>query len=418
MNNDLTMLGAVGQVFSYSWWIILPMALFYIFKILWLDFAKIRSAGSWFKSLQLTILEIVPPREIERGPKVMESIFAGIAGVVTTHNTFDQFVKGAMPDNFSFEIVGEEGQVHFYVRTQKKYRNMIEAQVYAQYPDAEIYEVEDYTNKFPKMIPNKYWDLWGTDFEFVMPPAYPIKTYDKFEESVTGEMIDPMAAIAEVIGTLAPGQHYWLQFILIPISEAWSKDQKKVVDEIAGRVKKGAKGGILHDLFDVFSNIFKALHSPVEFKKDEKKEEAPLEFRLTPMEKEVLKAVEENIGRNVYNTKMRFLYLGRRENFEKAYVGTFMGALKQFNDMNMNQLKPNDISKTYANYLFKTQRLAFRQRKIYNRYKNRSPDGALVLLSTKEMATLFHFPDMGVKSPSVPRISSKLGTAPMNLPVE
>lgn len=418
MNNDsLQFFQAAGQVFYHTWWIILPVAFFYIFKVLWLDFARIRSARSWFKSLEWTVLEVIPPREIEKGPKVMESVFSGVAGTQTTHNILDQFIKGAFPDRFSFEIVGEEGKVHFYIRTQKKYRNLIEAQIYAQYPDAEIYEVDDYVNNFPKVVPNRYWELWGTDFEFVMPAAYPIKTYDKFEESVTGTMIDPMAAIAEVIGTLSPGQHIWLQFIMIPLKEDWKNDQKKVIDQLTGRAKKES-GGILEDLHDVFSNLWKALFEPVEFKAAEKKEESPLEFRLTPIEKEILKAVEENLGRNVYNTKMRFIYLSRKEAFDKSYVGTFMGALKQFNDMNLNQLKPEDNSKTYANYLFKKARLAFRQRKIYNRYKNRNPDGAMVVLSTKELATLYHFPDMGVKSPSVPRISGKLGTAPLNLPVE
>jgi hypothetical protein len=45
-------------------------------------------------------------------------------------------------------------------------------------------------------------------------------------------------------------------------------------------------------------------------------------------------------------------------------------------------------------------------------------DGAKIVMSAKEMATLFHFPDMGVKSPSIRRVESKLGSAPANLPVE
>ncbi|HLD34432.1 MAG TPA: hypothetical protein VJB62_01065, partial [Patescibacteria group bacterium] len=57
------------------------------------------------------------------------------------------------------------------------------------------------------------------------------------------------------------------------------------------------------------------------------------------------------------------------------------------------------------------------QRKIYNRYRNRNMDGALMVFSTKELATLYHFPDMGVKSPAIIRTESKLGAAPANLPV-
>jgi len=111
------------------------------------------------------------------------------------------------------------------------------------------------------------------------------------------------------------------------------------------------------------------------------------------------------------------IVLGKKEVFDRAKIGAFIGAIKQFNDINFNSFKPNDISKTYANFVLKKERLAFRQRKIYNRYRNRNMDGALMVFSTKELATLYHFPDMGVKSPAIIRTESKLGAAPANLPV-
>lgn len=416
MSDFFQIFGAFGQAFNYFGWIILPVAFFYIFKVLWLDFVIDYSERSWLKGLEWTMLEIVPSRNIEKGPKLMESIYAGITGVLTTYSTFDTYLKGAFTDRFSVELFGDQGTVHFLVRVQKKYRNLVEAQIYAQYPDAEITEVEDYTSKFPKVIPNKYWDLWGSDFEFIMPDPYPIRTYDKFEEDITGTMIDPMAALVEVIGSLTPGQYLWLQYVLEPQPEKWKLKQIDLINKLAFR-SLSSKGGIWADLVDVFSNLIKGLFAPVEFKGAEKKEEQPLEFRLTPVEKDVLKAVEENLGRNMFRTKMRMIYLGKRENFDKTYVSAFVGSIKQFNDLNMNQVKPEDISKTYGNYLFKKERMAFRQRKIYKRYMGRNMDGKNVVFSTKEMATIFHFPDMGVMSPSVLRVTSKLGQAPPNLPI-
>lgn len=412
----LNYLEGFGRVFSYTWFIILPIAFFYIFKVVWLDYARVHSPRSWVKGLQWVLLEVVPSRNIESGPKLMESIYAGLTGVLTTYNVFDTYLKGAFTDRFSLELVGEDGKAHFYIRTMKKYRNLVEAQVYAQYPDAEIIQVPDYTTRFPKVVPNKYWDLWGTDFEFIMAAPFPIRTYDKFEEDITGTMIDPMAALVEVIGTLSPGQNIWLQYVLEPLPEKWKNEQIAVINKLKG-VETPVKKGFLGDMMDVFFSLGKALLAPVEFKAAEKKDQPPLEFRLTPVEKEILKAVEENLGRNSFKVKMRFLYLGKRESFDKTYVSAFIGAIKQFNDLNMNQVKPNDTSKTYANYLFKKERQAMRQRKIYNRYKSRNMDGALVVFSTKELATVFHFPDLGVKSPSVLRTASKLGTAPPNLPV-
>ena len=420
MNNasDISMIfTVVGEAIKSFWWLIFPITFYYLFKIIWRDFVAFYSPNSWHGSQQWSYLEIIPPREIERGPQMMENIYAGVTGVLTTYNTFDEYLKGAFwHDRFSMELVGGEGKIHFYIRTQKKYRNMVEAQVYAQYPDAEIVEVADYTENFPKIVPNKYWDMWGVDFEFTAPDPIPIKTYDKFEESVTGEMIDPMAAIAEVLGTLGPGQHMWLQFILQPLPEPQKKKYEAVVKKLKGEAVVETMG-ILGHTADVFRNVLGGMFGPVEFKGAEKKELQPLEFRLSPGEKELLKATEENLGRNLFWTKMRYIYLGRKDGFERSNVSAFIGAIKQFNDMNMNQVKPEDTTKTYGKIFFTKPRAAFRKRKLYARYKKRNMDGPKIVLSTKEMATMFHFPDMGVKSPAIPRTASKLGSAPQNLPV-
>ncbi len=407
---------AIGLAFYYMWWIILPVAFFYIFKIIWRDFVVDKSKFSWLKSLEWTILEVIPPREIEKSPQLMEPVFWAMSGVLTTYNTFDIYMKGAFTHRFMLELVGEEGKAHFYIRTQRQFQNLIEAQVYAQYPDAEVREVPDYVNNFPKVIPNKYWDLWGADFEFTMDDAYPIKTFDKFEEDVTGKMIDPIGGLVEVINTLGPGQHIWFQFIIEPLPETWRKDEMKLIDKLAGR-NTGDKKGIMGHIADVFSSLPKGVFGAVEFPGAPQANEQPLEFRLTPGEKEVLKAAEANLGFNHFKTKLRFLYLGKKEIFQKSYVASFIGAFKQFNDLNLNNFKPNDRSKTYANFLLKKEREAYRKRLIYRRYITRNMDGAKVTLSNRELATMFHFPDMDVKSPAVTRIDSKRGTAPGNLPI-
>jgi hypothetical protein len=419
-SQDLEIFKQTGQIFLDTWWIVVPVVFYYLFHLLWVEYTGWYAADGWNPNKKWTLLEVIPPREIEKGPKMMESFFSGLAGVLSTYNTFDEYINGAwFHDRFSLEIVGEEGKMHFYIRTETKHRNMVEAHIYAQYPDAEILEVEDYTKKFPKIVPNRDWEMWGTDFQFVAPNAYSLKTYDKFEESVTGEMVDPIAAFAEVMGTLGPGQHIWIQYMVQPLPEAWKlgKEQQAVLNKITGR-GTDPEPGFFNHLVDVFTHIPVGLFKPPEFPTAAKKEQQPLEFRLTPIEKEVLKAVEEKLGKNIFKTKMRMIAIAKRENFDRPKVSAITGAIKQVNDMNANQVKPEDVSKTYGKIFFIERTASFRKRKIYDRYRKRKPDGPLIYLSTKELATLFHFPDMGVKSPSIPRTSAKLGAAPQNLPVE
>jgi len=398
------------------WWIVFPAFFYFLFKNIWMDYV----IGGWLGELSAKsiMLEIVPPKNIERGPKPIEALFSGISGVAVTINPFDKYLKGVLMHRFSLELVGKEGEIHFYIRTDKKYRNLIEANIYSQYPDAEIFEVEDYTKNFPKIIPNKNWDMWGSDVQALKPDPYPIRTYDDFKEDITGKMIDPLAAMVEVLGRLGPDQHIWLQYIIWPQQEKWNKAkvQRDVVAKLAGR-DKAESIGIWDDFVDIVSNVINGIFNWVEFEGKEKKTEQPLEFRLTPVERDILKKVEDNLSYNHFCVKMRYLVLAKKEVFDKSFVSTFTGSIKQFNDQNLNSLKPYDLSKTQASYIFKTGRLAHRQRKLYRRYKDRDMDGMKFTMSSKEMATLYHFPDMDVMAPSMPRVESKKGSAPANLPI-
>lgn len=415
------MFGAMLDV----WFLVFPFILFFLFKLLWMKYIR----RKYQHSTKWILLEIIPPREIEKSPKLMESIFAGIAGVIKTLNPVEIYIQGILPDFFSLEMVGSEGAVHFYIRTMVQYRNLLEAHFYAQYPDVEIIEVPDYVDAIPVTIPNKDWDLWGTEFEFVKPDVFPIRTYPYFDEDVTGKMIDPLAGLTEVMSQTGPGQHLWLQYLINPRGDEqkWVKEYgKKIVDELTGKTpeeKIGALRRIGHDFFEVGANLHKGLLAQeIEYSglESEKKELGPLEFRLTPGEKDILKAVESNMSKQQFQTKMRFIYVGRREGFDKSFVSSFIGGIKQFNDMSLNSFKPNNDTKTSVYSLFAKERLRFRQRLIHMHYRDRDWDDAehTFYLSTEELATVFHLPDMAVMTPTMARVSAKRGGAPSNLPIE
>ena len=411
MNTYLDILKSFWQPFSQLWWIILPVAFYYVFFVLWNDFVK----DGWSAKQQWTVIEVIPPNELEKGPKLMESIYQGLCGVVVRYNAWEEYLLGMYTDRFSFELVSIGGEVHFYIRVQTKLRNLVEAQIYAQYPDAEIREVEDYIKLFPRVVPNRDWNLWGSDIILSAADPIPIRTYDKFEEDITGTMIDPMAGFVELFASTPPGQNMWLQLVIEPLKEEWHKSQRVIVQKLAGRVAEES-GGILKDITDVFIHLFAAILGPVEFPATAKKEQQPLAFRLTPGEQEQLKAIEENLGKNMYKVKMRFIYLGKRGGFDMGYVSGFFGALRQFNDLNLNNLRP-DNSKTTAHFVAVDPRLQTMKRRLYERYRKRNRDGKNVIFSTSELATVYHFPDLGVKTPSLPRVDSKKGTAPANLPI-
>jgi len=414
----------MGNAFSLLvqfWFLILPPVFYYVFLELWLDHAR----GKYSSGVKYVLLEIIPPREVEKSPKLMESVFSGMAGVAKSYNTYEEFVEGMFVPPFSLEIASDSGSVHFYVRTPAVFRNLVEANFFAQYPDMEITEVPDYVRNAPATIPNDRYELWGSDFELTKPDLYPIKTYRFFEEDVTGKMIDPLAGVIEVIGKLPPGQTMWIQWIIAPEKDNWFKTKgQETLDAFLGKTKpakKTAFGGLVADIADILRNLVKALLTAPEFEKAKKddKVEQPIEFRLSPGQKDVLKALESNLGKQMYRVKMRILYFGVREGFTKTFVSMITGALKQFSDNNLNGFKPEGGSKTQADFMFVTERLRFLQRRIYDRYvsRDRSPSSKQFLLSVEELATIFHPPDLSVMAPALTRVSAKRGTAPSNLPI-
>ncbi len=409
----------IKQAVSATWWFVFPVALYYtFFELYWRQLCR-----DYSSTVKWTLLEVRPPRNVERSPRTMEQVFAILHGIWSTPNYFDMYFTGRFFQSiFAFEIQGVGGEMHFYVRTESRYRNLVEAAIYAQYPEAEIEEVEDYVNSVPNNIPNPEWDIWGTDFKLAKDDAYPLRTYHKFQEDVTKGMIETWGPLADVIASVPPNHHVWLQLLIRPVKDSdWAPEVKKVVNKLAGREDKkepwlvikffeGLVGLIINAISGIFGEIPEA--------KKEKKEEQPLQFRLTPIEKDVLQAVEESLSKKAFRTKVRMIYVAPRESFDRVFISAVNGFLHQFNDPNLNSLENANETKTFANYWFRDYRLKWAQRKIFRRYITRDNDGPNMYLNTEELATLWHLPDMSAVSPAIARVEAKKGGAPLNLPVE
>jgi len=406
--------------FQATWFIIMPVAFWLVFKSLWGRHVYI---ADFLMKQNDILLEIIPPHDLEKSPKVMELFFDSLAATDAGVNKINEYCHGAGNPFFSLEIVGTEGTVHFYIRTPAAFRDFVESSLYAQYPNVEIIEAVDYTFEIPQVIPNKEWMIRGFDLTLLKEDAYPIKTYKYFEEDVTGNMVDPMAGMLEVVSTLGPGQHMWLQYIIRADRPAWFDEWGKgTVDEFLGRAAKpqGLWANIIYDVKDVFDGILMGWHTPPEFSSLEEpnSDDQPVEFRLTPGEKQTLKVLEEKISQNMFSVTSRLIVVGKRDFFSGANISGIMSLIKQYSDNHTNQIIPVDRSKIYADYVGVKGRRAYRARKLLRRYRDRDDSGVATFhMSTEELATIFHMPDMSVESPAVQWSDSRRGGAPSNLPL-
>ncbi len=184
------------------------------------------------------MLEIKPPREIEQSPKTMEGVFTALWATHGTVSTkMDKYIKGVMQHYITFEMVGLHGNIRFLVRTPAIFRNFVEAKIYAEYPKAEIQQVEDYVNDLPFGVLDRDWDLWGTVMQLVKPNPYPIKTYEQFVDilPIKQPFIDPISNLLEVLNKLRPGEQVWIQIFIRPVPDTWAEEGKKEVGKLIGR---------------------------------------------------------------------------------------------------------------------------------------------------------------------------------------
>ena len=414
----------MADILLNSWFLWVPVGLFWIFWQAWTGYVR----AHFMVNHPPILLEIKVPRDIAKSPKAMESILAGIHGTRRLGNFVERYWDGWITGWFSLEIVGDETGVHFYIWGQKFFKRMLEAQIYAQYPSAEIKEVEDYTKQLPDTFPEDEWKAWGSEFLLTKPDAYPIRTYEDFtlEDLSSKEeerKVDPLSSLVEFFGALGEGEKFWLQILVEPAGDDWKKEGEKLAAKLAGRPaasKTSVFGYLVDSVNETLALVF-GLPSPAA---PQKKEEQFLMFRLSPGETDVLKAVEKNIAKLGFNIGMRWLYLARHDKFNYVAVPGIMGIFKQFASPALNGFKLNSNVTTSVDYWFEKTRVRLRAIRLYNAYRLRScfhppykGRSKTFVLNTTELATIYHFPGLVVGAPSFERIEAKRGAPPANLPV-
>lgn len=411
--------------FLNTTWIWMPFVLPVVFFYSWMYYIQ----RLYWRSLDWVVLEIKPPREIERTPKTMEQVFAGLWGSFGTISTkYEKYIKGKLQDYFSFEIVGMNGEIHFYARTLRKYRDLTEAQIYSQYPQAEIKEVEDYTKSIPYDIPNKNWNLWGTRLKLDRDEIYPIRTYPLLidvTQTKQPNFLDPLAGLMENLGKLKQGEQIWIQLLFRPVADDWrekaNKFAEKFTEKLMGKEKKPSGGVFISEIggwTEAIGAVAKEFitNQPSEFEKKEEKRDNRMV--LLPAERSILEGITEKASKKGYEAKLQWVYIGRRELFSMANVSAVMGLFNQFANLSMNLLKPDKTSITKANYAFAKARKFYRQRKLMRLMRQRSFWERGYVLNIEELATVYHFPTMAVQAPMTPYIEAKKAGPPIGLPVE
>lgn len=423
------LLGAVWSTLSillFYWWLWLPISLFLVFWESLISYTR----EKYISEMKWMLLEIQIPRDAHRSLKAMEQTFAGlhvIGAVWKPKPALDRFkiwrekvFKGKVADWFSMEIVSIDGQIHFYIRCLATHRQVIQAQIYAHYPEAEITEVSDYVMQLPVIAPNDDYELSGQELGLTKEDAYPIRTYVEFEEEHPGKddakRVDPLGPVAEAMAALSLGEHLGIQIMIRSADDGWVKKAQEVFDKIFEKPAKPSTDGLdrlMTGIEGAIQGVIGNVPAPAD-KKDEKK--AKSFFEISVGMQDVVKAIERSLAKFGFQTGIRVVYLARKDRFIKERLGSVIAAFKLFSSPSLNGFKPAFAPEVFKGYN-KAGKTLLNKKYLYQRYRYRAFPEKPFILTTEELATVFHFPDVSVHTPTLPRIEAKKGEPPTNLPI-
>ncbi len=379
--------------------------------LFWFDTWMNYKRREYIKEQGSTLLEIKIPNEILKSPLSME-IFMNTLHQTSVGSLIDVYFKGRVRSWFSLEIASIGGHVHFYIWTSPKFKNIIEAQLYAQFPNVEVHEAKDYTLDV-HYNPEKISFGWIGQFALTKADAYPIKTYVEYgldKDPKEEYKNDPIVPTLEFLGSLKKGEQAWIQIL------------------VQGHTKEGIKFGRLSlkpDWSDgVKKEINEILKKATLKTADEKKTSY---LNLSESQNDTIKAIERTLAKPAFDTMIRAAYIAEKDVLNKNNIGGLLGSFKQFGSNNLNGFKPSfNASYDYPWQDFKGIRKRKNEINLLEAYKRRSffnsPfkhfHGKPFILTSEELATIWHFPSSTVAAtPTLARLPSKKGEAPSNLPM-
>ncbi len=414
-------------LFKYWLWLLF---VYIVLRYLIYPEYRLYIGGKWAgKQSGPVILAIDVPKRNEQSIQAMENFFDHLQGAHTSFTKWGTYIEGEFQRSLSVELVSIEGNIQFLIHCPGDWRNLIEAAVYSQFPDAEITEVEDYVNSVPKDYPNDTHDIWGVEFTLSANPLIPLKSWQKFEHRFSETFVDPMAALLETMSSIGPGEQIWIQYLLTPLAVDWGiKQGREEVNKVIG-IKSKPKQGFFGSLFKFpadFINEFTDQLAGVnlggvdEAKADEKQ---PSIMNLTSAQKEIVDGIERKTAKWAFNTKIRYIYVYEKDKGNKAVgVNGVIGSIKQWTDVNTNGLKP-DLKTTGTSspqYVLIDYRRKIRKNRLIRAYINRDTvvGSPAKPMCSEELASLWHFPSMYVKAPLLKKTDFTKAAAPVGLPIQ
>ena len=312
------------------------------------------------------LLLIAVPKDNDKKELSAEQMFATLHGILRPTK---RRLAAKDQEHIGFEIAAIEQRIQFYIWTPKHLQNFVEGQVYAQYPSAQIFKLDDdYSQRDLGHRIYRAAELGLNNHD-----SLPIRTFPSFE-------VDPLSGITAVLSRLTGGEEIWIQILVRPIADSWHQQGSKYIRKIK-------TGGL--NISSFVSAPFKA------------PEDLNAKGELSERDKSRIAAIELKNTKLGYQVKIRIVCLGQTNHEARLHLQAIKAAFKQFNTTDLNGFK-SQLNSVDVKHL--------------ESYRNRSFKDDGFILNIEELASVFHLPHLSVDTPNIVWASAKTAEPPASLP--
>lgn len=305
------------------------------------------------QSLSMVTLQVKLPKENEIKIDSAEQMFSSFISL--KKSGFFSFLD--VEDTIALEIVGKQADIRFYVSAPSKLKDMVEKQIYGYYPQADIVVVDE---------PNIFTEKGKVSFAALKLKGYPYEPIKVYKELPS----DSMNMITSALSKMGEDEGGIVQILFRPANAKWKKQGKSYVSSV-------------------------------------KKKEANPEKAAFKVDAKTLERIEDKCSKPGYEIVVRLVVSSPSKEMADMHLRNMKSAFTQFSsDMN---------SFTSAKILFKGGFMINFVNKFFPMIEPTKWFKSVSIVSSEELATIFHFPNKTVETPHIQWLKAK--TAPVSAEV-
>ncbi len=318
---------------------------------------------------------------------LMEQLYDGLSAW-REENWWRRFVYGS--PYLVLEIANSHfsREIAFYVACPRGYVGILEKLIHGLYPNAQIEEAVDYN------IFNPQGMTMGGYLKLTQDKFLPIKTYQRMAGDPINSLVNSLTKLKET------GEGAAIQIVIQPV-------RKKFSSRIFSITKEMTQKGISYSAAKFHQSFFYQLVSFFNLLTySNPKNEQTLKTESSQTKQELIKLIEEKGSQNLFWVNARLLASAENKVRAEQIFQELASVFTQFNEPLANSWRVIKNSKQALKKL--VYQFSFR---LFNQAQAN-------LLSSKEMATMFHFPKEEILAPQIKIAKAKTASAPNNLPNE